>query len=164
MSGALSLLLKKLQSDSRRYLSRLDPLTRHELSEYQQGSWINDALRRNLLPETALPVRERLDSALQEAPTLPEDLRVYRGAPRGVYPGLERGYLSTSLRKDEAANFLEPSSELYSIDVEGGTPYLMPLNLNREWGGQQELIFPRNSMLLREPSTGALNYLFGGFR
>lgn len=166
MSGPLTL-LKKLQADSRRYLSALSPEQKGELAAYQEGSWINDVLRRGREKDVHKRHIATLDEIIGNAPRLPEDLRVYRGATPGVYPAEERGYLSTTLKRNIARDWPTADTggpgELYTIDVPGDTPFLMPLDVVEEYLHQQELIFPRGSMLLREPSTGALNYLRGKY-
>lgn len=168
-AGALSAVLrKKLRSDAAKYLRALSGIDRTELATYQGGSWINDVLRRNRpLNVGEKYYTDRLDRILREAPQLPEDLRVYRGATPGVYPGPERGYLSTTLDRNIARDWpimdVNGRGQLYSIDVNEGTPFVMPLNIVPEYHNQDELIFPRGAQLLHEPSTGALNYLRGKY-
>lgn len=141
-------ILKFLQEMSHPYVRQLSPIARHELAEYQQGSWINDALRRNILPEARDAVTPTLDDVLRSAPKLPVDIQVYRGAPNFVYPGTEHGYLSTSLDRNIAAEFVNDGDTLYSIHVPRGTPFVMPGDIGgSEWGRQQELILPRSGVL-----------------
>lgn len=135
---------------------------------YQEGSWINDVLRRDLAEKEKYKHHlGTLDEILRNAPTLPEDLRVYRGATPGVYPAEEPGYLSTTLDRHIARDWPTGDTggpgKLYTIDIPGGTPYVMPLDLIEEYAHQNELILPRGGMLLQEPSTGALNYLRGKY-
>lgn len=166
-------LAAKLISDSRRYLGALSQLQRHNLSEYQEASWINDILRNRDINEERnagyLRLVNDLDEILRNAPTAPEDLRIYRSAPRTVYPGRERGYLSGTIDKRVADNWPSWMGETdnhttHNIDIMEGTPYVMPLDLMPEYLNQKEIILPRDSLLLQEPSTGVLNYLRGKYK
>jgi hypothetical protein len=172
--GALSL-YNELVRRSKNYLRELPPKDVELVRRYQEASDINSLLRGGRLNAPAnawYDARraevETLDRILAQAPTLPEDLVVHRAAPRGVYPGEEAGFLSTSFDKNGAWDFLEaidPTHDpatMYQISVQNGTPFIAPHNLVEEYMGQKELIFPRGSMLLNG-EYNALDYLRGKY-
>lgn len=174
-TGALSL-YRELVRRSQKYLSQLPPKEIELVRRYQEASDINSLLRSGELSGTPRSPwhdarrieAETLDRVLRDAPTLPEDLRVYRAAPASVYPAEEKGFLSTSATRNGARDFLEAMDStfdpfrMYSINVSEGVPYLAPHNLVPEYVGQRELIFPRGSLLL-DSEDGTLDYLRGKY-
>ena len=176
MPSPLSL-YRELTKQTRNYLRELSPKDVELVRRYQEASDINELLRRGALGGVAkTPWHEQrrietetLDRILREAPVLPEDLRVFRAAPRGVYPAEEKGYLSTSFSRDGAKDFLSAMDstldphDMYMINVTGDTPYLAPHNLVPDYTGQKELIFPRGAMLLRSEDERGLDYLRGNY-
>lgn len=175
MPSPLSL-YKELTRRSQKYLRELDPRDVELVRRYQEASDINSLLRSGALQQpprtpwhaTRLDEAEILDRVLREAPTLPEDLTVFRAAPSSAYPGTEQGFLSTSFDRRGASDFLdalnsefEPAT-MHRISVQNGTPYLAPHDLVEEYVDQRELIFPRGARLLRN-EEGGLDFLRGKY-
>lgn len=167
---------KELVRRSQNYLRELSPKDVELVRRYQEASDINGLLRSGALSGVAkTPWHEQrrieaetLDRILRDAPTLPEDMTVYRAAPRRVYPDEERGFLSTSFSPSATHDFLmhEPGDpyEVFRINVGADTPYLAPgSSLAPEYAPQRELIFPRGAMLLRSEDEKGLDYLRGNY-
>ena len=181
MAGPLSL-LKYLKAQSRRYLNELSPVQRELLTRYQEASDLNHYLRNgfgktpdNIIQQHMQEV-QTLDDLIAKAPRLPEDIQAYRVAPKKVYPGEEKGFLSTALDRSGAEDFLSqydpsmdalfPENQMYRINLQNDTPYVMPLDLVPEYEDQMEMILPRGGMLLpSEESAGGsiLDYLRGNY-
>lgn len=97
----------------------------------------------------------RLDEIIGNAPRTPEGAVVYRNAPKGVYPGAENGFVSTSLSPEVAYHFPTLSeyddppvpAEFYKIFVPEGTPSVAFPNRNSWFPQQQEFILPRGGSI-----------------
>lgn len=173
MSGPLKL-MKLLAANSAKYVRELDPAARAVLTHYQELPDVNTALRSGAVyPGNDILT---LDRILREAPRLPEDVVVHRGAPRGVYPGKEPAYLSTAFDEADAQGFTHPDIEaladlppelrdrgaqVYHVKVRGDTPFVMPGNLVPWYGEKSELLFPRGATLRpsQDGLPGWLDYL-----
>jgi hypothetical protein len=148
-------LIKKLVKDSRKHLNELSPEQKAALEYYQGSSNINWGLRD---PVKGNPYLHKileahvleLDRIFKEGPRMPEDMLLYRSAPRGVYPGIDHAYLSTSLDENLARDLLGITGEddlLYRIMAPEGTPYMMPLDTDPTYKFQKEVILPRKGFL-----------------
>jgi hypothetical protein len=97
----------------------------------------------------------QIDNRLRETYRLPRELVTYRSAPKGVYPGDEKGYLITSMSKNVADRFpVDPMTrhyavgdmETYKVMLPEGTPVLPSAAYGTPYR-YMELLSPRGGRL-----------------
>jgi hypothetical protein len=178
VSGPLAL-YRYLAEQSKKYMKGLSAREIELLRDYQEASDINHYLRNGLTErprpteyqQTRIDDAMTMDRILAEAPRMPEPRSVYRAAPSGVYPGEEKGFLSTSFDRDGAGDFLgqfDPSMDkdfpelrMHDILIPEGTPHLALDDLVPEYAEQRELLFPRGGTL--SPFGKSLAYRRGKY-
>lgn len=141
---------KRLTFDEREFLDEYINMEYQRVSSYLRGRMgpLDSPANRS-----SKSLVDRLDAIFRNAPTLPDDLTVYRGVSQGFHGDVgdvvsDAAFQSTSLDLNTAKRFSRDGGTLARIIAPGGTRYipLGAMDPRRGTGEAEfELLFPRQA-------------------
>lgn len=131
-------------SDQYEYVYYLSPLIKEALRLYTTdfGEILNQRLTSGELSPNDQEIIKLMDQAFEKSPPINDPLTVYRGIHADEYSLPLSGYLSTSLEKERALQFIGKRCCLLRITVSSGSQ-ILPLEQLSDNPEEREILLPR---------------------